>query len=182
MPKGITLYDPDAAIDAAIDARRQKGGSEKRNKEMVWGGSKYGWLALYAAPATKGAVGKDAAAALCKAANIPLQKKTRWGFIVNEHHVAVKFALLGMGGKYVFENIRQDCPVIFCLGISPNGEKHAWILTESDFGYMDSQHKGNDDDKGDLWVHIDPATPQEWLCHQSGKVADAVNLLKAITA
>lgn len=179
--KEKTMDDYNAVIDNAIDAHHQKGESERLGKEILWGEKKHGWLALYAAPGTKGAVGKSAAKALCHTAGIPLQKTTRLGFIVNEHPVAVKFAVMGTGRVYVFENIRRDCPVIFCLGISPESNKHAWVLTEKDFVYLDSQHKGNKQEKGDLWVHINPENPPEWLCHQSGEVADAVKLLKDIT-
>lgn len=175
------MKDYNSVIDDAIEARRQKGEAERLNKEMMWGGSEQGWLALYAAPATKGATGKDAVAAICQAAGITLQKRHSWGFGINDHAVAVKFAVLGMGDSYVFENIRHDSDIVFCLGVSPNGGKHAWVLTEEYFGYLKVQHKGKTSDKGDMWVHICPAEVPEWLCHQSGKVADAVQMLKDIT-
>ena len=97
---------------------------------------------------------------------------------MNGHLVSVKFSVLGTEGTYVFQNIKSNFQILFCLGISPNGGKHAWVLTREHRQYLDDQHKG-----ADKWTHIDPAAPEEWLSRsQSGKVADAVNLLKEITA
>lgn len=174
------MDDCEKIIDSALKAKRQEGEKERARKAKMWEDDPHEWLA-FVASGTKGAAGKAAVRALCKAENIPLRAYRR-GIIANDCPVVVKCSVADLSGNYVFENIRREFRILFCLGISPGGIKHAWLLTQEEHSqHLQTQHKGTQTDKGDMWIHIDPAAPEEWLSQgppaQSGRVADAINLL-----
>lgn len=130
----------------------------------------------------KGEVGRCVLEALCKDAGISFTRDKE-AFCINGHPVAMKFSVMGEQNAYLFQNIHREFHILFCLGISPNGGAHAWVLTQEHHECLKTQHKGAKSDQGDMMIRINPANPKKWPTqNQSGKVADAVNRLKEITA
>ncbi len=165
--------------------KKERGALNLENKLELWQDSQYKWLA-FAAPATKGAVGKTIIKELCQKIdgfNVEPKPKNSdkiLAFLVNGVGVTTKCAILSESGDYLFEQIYSDnhyYDIIIFLGFSPSSV-NIWVFRKQEcLSCMATQRKK----ENEKWAHVIPDNPPRWpdlekqdksITSQSGRLED----------
>ena len=95
--------------------------------------------------------------------------------------IEVKMSMLGKSGTHTFNQFRdRNYDVAICLGLSPH-DVHCWVLPKELImekwasGDLKPQHAGGKDTK---MLTVNPSAPQDWLTPHSGRLSDAIKMLR----
>lgn len=161
--------------------------SEHRSSNLAWKESPFAWIKDLPSR-TVGKVGEQLIERWCTAQNFDVRpsSNSEADRIVNGLRVEIKLSTLWKTSIYKFQQLRdQAYDIIICLGINPY-DVHCWILSKElilekwKSGEIQSQHRGSEG-QDTAWLSVDPNAPQAWLTPQSGRLGDAIQILREFT-
>lgn len=149
-----------------------------------WRDSPFGWIKTRPSRQV-GAIGERLVAAWCAAKDFDVVKSpdSEADRLIEGHRAEIKFSTLWRGGRYKFQQIRdQNYEYVFALGISPfdadAGVIPKAILKRYVIGHM-GQHTGAGA-TDTSWLPVRVGEEPEWLAECGGSLAKAHDLLVAM--
>ena len=179
-PNRIT--DPDVQALAAIATTLQ---IDSEDQDSSWLGSPFAWIRTRQSK-QRGVIGERLVAGWLAAHNFAVgpAPNAEADRMVNDSRVEIKFSTMWQGGRYRFQQIRdQDYDFLICLGVSPFNA-HSWVF-DKEF-LMDNigkvpgfkpQHGGSEG-TDTAWIDVDPSNPHEWITQHGGTLRSALNICK----
>lgn len=164
-----------------------KGEHEPKSFPAEWRDSPLEWLRIGLPSRTKGKVGEVIVERWLRSEGFSVRPPgdTEADLVVNSTRVEVKMSLLWATGIYKFQQLRdQNYSLLLCLGLSPF-EAHCWVLPKTlllarVIGRGRGQHGGASASET-AWLQVDPSAPEDWMQPRSGRLDEAIEILRQAT-
>lgn len=162
-------------ISTALKANYVKGENDP------WADSPFAWIRTLPSR-SRGAVGEKLVELWAETIGFEVHrsKDSDADRVINGHRIEIKMSTLWEGGKYKFQQIRnQDYEHCLCIGIAPKYIA-AWllpkeVLLEKVIGHM-GQHTGVEG-SDTSWIGFDEGKPYDWMEPYGDTLEDVRKLL-----
>jgi len=176
-----SISDPETQLLAQICTTMR---ADYSDADLEWEGSPFAWIKTRPSRQV-GAIGEKLVSGWLAAKGFDVIKAgdSDCDRVVEGLRTEIKFSTLWKAGGYKFQQFRnQNYQIAICLGISPF-EAHCWCITKETLmmhviGHT-PQHGGKSG-SDTAWLHVDPATPYQWLQGCGGSLSEASKALSAI--